>query len=143
MNQQPPAEALASHLINQTLTSILLLEQLSLVSPQDAALIRSKLPHASGPFPSLAGPASPHQRNELQSNFGSLNLGQGSLYANSQQQQPQHSPNAMTQYQSSGPSSMPPPLPTRHNGGEQRARALWDYNGKVGGTLCSAPPKRR
>lgn len=46
------ASTLATLLINQTLETISTLESLSVISPQDAALIRSKL-NPSGPFPSL------------------------------------------------------------------------------------------
>lgn len=50
---QGPASSLASHLINQIRSNLSLLEQLSVIQPQDADQIRTKLPPPGGPFPSL------------------------------------------------------------------------------------------
>ena len=58
---QGAASSLASHLINQIRSNLSLLEQLSVIQPQDADQIRTKLPPPNGPFPSLdAGGANTH-----------------------------------------------------------------------------------
>ena len=58
---QTPANALASHLISQIRSNLSLLEQLSVIQPQDADQIRTKLPPPNGPFPSLdSGAATGH-----------------------------------------------------------------------------------
>ncbi|KAK4688822.1 LAS seventeen-binding protein 1/2, partial [Tremellales sp. Uapishka_1] len=125
------SQALASHLISQTHSSILLLESLSLITPQDASLIRSRLPSPHGPLPSL----SPSQNTATQ------------LPPQAQAPQPQptspvkSSPNNFAPKDSWGTSWEPrqppplspgvPPLPARAptQTQEVRAKALWDYSG--------------
>jgi hypothetical protein len=116
----PPAQALATHLLNQTLASIALLEQLSLISSSDAHTIRSRLPSPTGPFPSL------NPSPDLSSSFGGLSVAPSSSFGHQQQQ-----PLTSSGWQSSPPAPGPPALPPRGRP-EQRARALWDYNGVVG-----------
>lgn len=120
----PPAQTLAAHLLNQTLASIALLEQLFVINSTDAHTIRSKLPSPTGPFPSLAPPP------DLSSSFGGLSVAPSSSFAHQSPplQQQQQSPSAGW-HTSSGPSG-PPALPPRGRP-EQRAKALWDYNGVV------------
>ena len=70
-----PANALASHLLTQTASAIAILESLNVINPQDANIIRSKLPSPSGPFPSLE-PASP--RHDMSASFQTLSMGTSS-----------------------------------------------------------------
>lgn len=117
----PPAQALATHLINQTLSSLSLLETLEIISRDDASRIRSMLPNAYGPFPSLNQPQSP----SISNNYSQLSVGPTSSPPQVTPQPmiqplPAHSQNALVP-------SIPPRAPMR----EIRARALWDYNGAV------------
>ena len=109
----PPAESLASHLVHQTLSSIALLESLSLVSPPDAQIIRSKLPSPNGPFPSLA--LAPHPSQDISTPFHGSDAGGAPSGSYGQQ-----------------PSVPTLPPRGRSHGPEVRARASWDYNGTVG-----------
>lgn len=122
----PHAHTLATHLINQTLSSIATLESLSVISASDAQLIRSKLPPPNGPFPSL------HAAQQNQSgSFGQMNVSGGaasSPYGGQQPQQYPSPPSHQMQPHSSG--SVVPALPPRGKP-ESRARALWDYSGTV------------
>jgi len=112
VHHTPPAEALAAHLINQTVHSVSILESLNLISPADARTIRAKLLSSAGPFPSLALPTQPE--SDISSSFGSLNVAGGS--------------SSLFGAQSSVP-SLPPR--GRLSGSETKARALWDYHGTV------------
>jgi hypothetical protein len=116
----PPAQALATHLINQTLSSLSVLETLNIISRDDASQIRSKLPNPYGPFPSLGAASSP----SATTSFGQLSLGPASPPPHQSSQQPPMPPmhNQMTVVP-----SIPPRAPQR----EVRARALWDYAGAV------------
>nr|ODN74263.1 hypothetical protein L203_06640 [Cryptococcus depauperatus CBS 7841] len=127
MATQHPAQAFASHLINQTLSSIALLESLSVVSPADASLIRQKLPSPTGPFPSLSS-SSPS------SSFANLNIVQSSPTPSWTVQHARED----TVHTSVNHGQHPPPmgqaapaLPPRQRSGlvEQRGKALWDFNG--------------
>ncbi|WVQ72370.1 hypothetical protein IAR50_001922 [Cryptococcus sp. DSM 104548] len=120
MAVQQPAHAFASHLINQTLSSIALLESLSIINPSDASLIRQKLPSPTGPFPSLA-PLSPS------ASFANLSITQSpSSWAVQHRDEPQQPQSVVS---TPGPA---PTLPPRQRPGhppEQRAKALWDFSG--------------
>jgi hypothetical protein len=116
----PPAQALATHLINQTLSSLSVLETLNIISRDDASQIRSKLPNPYGPFPSLEAVSSP----SVNASFGQLSL----------------APASPTRHQPSPQPPMPamhnqmalvPSIPPRTGPRETRARALWDYAGTV------------
>lgn len=126
-----PAQALATHLINQTLSSLSVLETLDVLSREDAALIRSKLPNPYGPFPSLQPSLNP----QITTSFGQLSVGPASPPP------PHISPQHTIQSPSPNPqSAMVPSLPARAPLRESRARALWDYNGTVRhdqGSSCS------
>jgi len=116
----PPAQALATHLINQTLSSLSVLETLNIISRDDASQIRSKLPNPYGPFPSLGAASSP----SANASFSQLSLGPASP--------PPHQPPSQTSIpplhnQMAVIPSLPPRAPSR----EVRARALWDYAGTV------------
>ncbi|CAD6575714.1 MAG: hypothetical protein TREMPRED_001477 [Tremellales sp. Tagirdzhanova-0007] len=118
-----PSSALAAHLINQTLSSVALLESLSLINPNDAQIIRSKLPSPSGPFPSHASPPQP----ELSNAFNSLNVSGGGV--------PPHG--RLSPYGSdSGSIPSLPPRGKTSQSPETRARALWDYHGTEGDDLA-------
>jgi hypothetical protein len=113
----PPAQALATHLINQTLSSLSVLETLNIISRDDASQIRSKLPNPYGPFPSLGAASSP----SANASFGQLSLGPVSPPPHQPTPQPpMHNQMAVIP-------SLPPRAPVR----EVRARALWDYAGAV------------
>ncbi|WWC62137.1 uncharacterized protein I303_104728 [Kwoniella dejecticola CBS 10117] len=131
MSQQP-AQAFASHLINQTLSSIALLESLSIINPADASLIRQKLPSPTGPFPSFA-PPSPS------SSFAGLNISQSptSWTVRHAREESIHSPpHQQQQVQAPPPQQAPAPsLPPRGKPAETRAKALWDFNGTEGDDL--------
>lgn len=118
----PPAQALATHLINQTLSSLSILETLEIVSRDDAAQIRSKLPNPYGPFHSLNRAQSP----QITQSFGQLAVGPASPPPHQTAPPPMiQSPSAV--HQSAVIPSLPPRAPMR----EVRARALWDYSGTV------------
>ncbi|WWD15598.1 hypothetical protein CI109_100020 [Kwoniella shandongensis] len=135
-----PAQAFASHLINQTLSSIALLESLSILNPVDASLIRQKLPSPTGPFPSLNPPAAPApaptagSSSSPSSSFSHLNLGNPASTSPSwtvRHAQEEVVPAQQPQGQGLGQA---PVLPPRGGGGrpgpqEIRAKALWDFNG--------------
>ncbi|ODN94170.1 hypothetical protein L198_05021 [Cryptococcus wingfieldii CBS 7118] len=114
-----PAQAFASHLINQTLSSIALLESLALLNPSDASLIRQKLPSPTGPFPSLA-PPSPS------ASFANLTVAQSpSSWAVQHRDDPsQQQPHSVAS--TPGPPTLPP---RQRPPAEQRAKALWDFSG--------------
>ncbi|WVF71327.1 hypothetical protein IAT40_006130 [Kwoniella sp. CBS 6097] len=140
-----PAQAFASHLINQTLSSIALLESLSLINSSDASLIRQKLPSPTGPFPSLNPPQSPS------SSFAGLNISQTSpsWTVRHAREDSVHSPVQTQQIppplsqQVQQPPIQPqqqqqpaaPSLPPRSRPAEIRAKALWDFNGTEGDDL--------
>lgn len=116
----PPSQALATHLINQTLSSLSVLETLNIISRDDASQIRSRLPNPYGPFPSLEPASSIHQ------SFSQLSV--TSVSPPRQQISPQPAtPQAHTQQNM----SLVPALPPRGAAKEVRARALWDYSGTV------------
>ena len=118
----PPAQALATHLINQTLSSLSVLETLEIISREDAARIRTMLPNAYGPFPSLNQPQSP----QISHNFSQLSVGPASPPPVQVSPQPSiQSPIGHPQ------NSLVPSLPARAPVRESRARALWDYSGAV------------
>ncbi|WVQ80839.1 hypothetical protein IAT38_002946 [Cryptococcus sp. DSM 104549] len=129
MSAQQPSQAFASHLINQTLSSIALLESLSVINSSDASLIRQKLPSPTGPFPSLNTAPSPS------SSFANLSITQNqgqpspSWTVQHARDESVHSPVSVNQ--PSGPSPGGPALPprARPGQGEQRAKALWDFSG--------------
>ena len=151
---QSPATSLASHLISQIRSNLSLLEQLSIIQPQDADQIRTKLPPPNGPFPSLdvaaghnsgngapgvSGNAvipsvsisSPHSPGHTQAQGQAQAQGQGGIEQgmarmglNHQQQQV----STPTQVQSAV--MAPPALPSRGSV-ENRAKAIWDYTGNV------------
>lgn len=116
----PPAQALATHLINQTLSSLSVLETLNIISRDDASQIRSKLPNPYGPFPALEAVTSP----SVNASFGQLSLAPASPPRHQPSPQPpmppMHSQMAVV-----------PSLPPRATPRETRARALWDYAGTV------------
>ena len=116
MSHVPPTHTLASHLVNQTLASISVLETLSLINPADAQLIKSKLPPANGPFPSLA------TQSDMSTSFANLNVSPSPSSPYDQKGQPYQQQN-----------QAPPTLPARSRPvTEVRAKALWDYHGAVG-----------
>ncbi|KAK8870109.1 hypothetical protein IAR55_000679 [Kwoniella newhampshirensis] len=138
------AQAFASHLINQTLSSIALLESLSLINPVDASLIRQKLPSPTGPFPSLVAPAT----TSPSSSFANLNINSsspswtvrhaqeeaattavGGSGGGSQQFSQQNQAQAQPQVQVQAPMLPPRGGGSRHEPPEVRAKALWDFSG--------------
>ncbi|WVQ67500.1 uncharacterized protein L199_005700 [Kwoniella botswanensis] len=137
MSQQP-AQAFASHLINQTLSSIALLESLSIINPTDASLIRQKLPSPTGPFPSL-NPPSPSPS----ASFAGLNISQSptSWTVRHAREDSTHSPPQRQPQIQAAPVQQPPQpapaplLPPRGRPAESRAKALWDFNGTEGDDL--------
>ncbi|ORX35749.1 SH3 domain-containing protein [Kockovaella imperatae] len=133
-NMDSPGHSLTSHLINQTLSSIAILESLNIVSAADAHLIRQKLPPASGPFPALdsQGPTHPQSSvSNLPGSFSSLNLNNPPSSPHDYRSPQAPLPSSQSQQFSQTPSSPypPPALPPRGRATESRARALWDYNG--------------
>jgi hypothetical protein len=114
----PPAQALATHLINQTLSSLSVLETLNIISRDDASQIRSRLPNPYGPFPSL--------EPSLHSSFSQLSVTPASPPRQQMSPQP---PTPQTHLQQN--LSLVPSLPPRVAPREVRARALWDYSGTV------------
>lgn len=123
-----PVQSLATHLINQTLNSIALLESLALISAPDAHLIRSKLPLASGPFSNLNPPlALPAQQHDLSPSFGGMTVGPSNSYdqqIRNSQQLPVTSPHpALPQRSRPAPSGV-------------RAKVLWDYSGSVSSLMA-------
>ncbi|KAL0253955.1 hypothetical protein I308_101334 [Cryptococcus tetragattii IND107] len=124
MATQQPAQAFASHLINQTLSSIALLESLSLINSADASLIRQKLPSPTGPFPSLS-PPSPS------SSFANLTIAQSSPTSSWTVQHARDDSSANSPSNNMQSSAPAPVLPPRQKFGpaERRAKALWDFNG--------------
>ena len=121
----PPAQALATHLINQTLSSLSVLETLNIISRDDASQMRSRLPNPYGPFPSLGAPSSP----SATTSFGQLSLGPASPPPHQPSPQPPMPP---MHHQMAIVPAIPPRVPQR----EVRARALWDYAGAVSRTSC-------
>ncbi|ORY32857.1 SH3 domain-containing protein [Naematelia encephala] len=124
------AQTLATHLLNQTLASISLLESLSIISATDAHTIRSKLPPPTGPFPSLDPPQQSTQQQppqqDLSTSFGNLAVVPG--------------PSSPYDSRQALPPSNQPPLPSlpprsRPNQ-ESRAKALWDYRGNEADDLA-------
>ena len=113
MSTPEQTQALVTHLLNQTLSTISTLESLRVISQADAHAIRAKLPSPTGPFPSFDRGTSPAPAHGTQ--FGGLNVPGG--------------PSAPVPPYTSQPSA-PPALPPRAPV-EQRARALWDYGGTV------------
>lgn len=139
MAAQQPAQALASHLVSQTLASVGLLETLHLISAADATEIRNRLPNPYTTFPSLAMNASPAGIMGGMQNMAISNpLAQPQLQSPIQ---PHMSPVQshmspvqahMSPVQAHVPGPALParnPLPPAPAYNEQRARALWDYNG--------------
>jgi len=129
MASPQPSQALASHLISQTLASVALMEQLQLITADDAATIRARLPNAYGTFPQLnsatapvTSPTSPVAGNvaAMTSQMNSMNMNNTSntvspaIQAAAQRQAP------------SLPQRQPIPAVTDT---QPRARALWDYSG--------------
>ena len=108
MNSTSSAQALAAHLIGQTLGSVALLESLSFITPSDARAIRSRLSLPAGPSPAAAL----LPQADLTSSFGSIDV-------------------AGVPSSSYGQPSIPS-LPKRNSGFGIKARALWDYGGTVG-----------
>ncbi|WWC89172.1 uncharacterized protein L201_004090 [Kwoniella dendrophila CBS 6074] len=135
---QQPAQAFASHLINQTLSSIALLESLSIINSADASLIRQKLPSPTGPFPSLAPPSPTSsfaglqisQTQSPQASWTIRHAREESVHSPPQQQQ-QIQPPAPQQPHVQPPA---PSLPPRGRP-EVRAKALWDFSGTEGDDL--------
>jgi hypothetical protein len=118
-----PAQALATHLINQTLSSLSVLETLNIISRDDASQIRSKLPNPYGPFPSLETASSP----SINTSFSQLAVGPASP-------PPQQSSSQVQMPPMHNQMAVVPALPARTGPQETRARALWDYAGTV--RLC-------
>lgn len=131
MATNQPAQALASHLVSQTLSSVGLLETLNLITPADAAEIRNRLPNPYTTFPSLAmntntNPSSPTPAAAgAGAGVGALVGGMQNM-AVSNYQPPAQSPVAHSPVVPALPARSPAPAPAYN---EQRARALWDYNG--------------
>ncbi|BEJ11026.1 hypothetical protein CspHIS471_0104480 [Cutaneotrichosporon sp. HIS471] len=137
MTSQQPAQALASHLVSQTLASVGLLETLQLITPTAANEIRSRLPNPYTQFPSLASapvasvtPASPPLA--IVSGMAGMNMNQPNQPVSPPQQFTAPAP-AFQAAHVPGPALPPRNTPPGHN--EQRARALWDYNGADPGDL--------
>ncbi|KAK1924104.1 SH3 domain-containing protein [Papiliotrema laurentii] len=123
-----PAQTLATHLLNQTLSSIAILETLNVINASDAHLIRSKLPSPTGPFPSLAAPLPAPAPQDLAQSFGGLSVNPTNAYAQNQPTSPQQHYQSPTHSFQPPPAPAPPSLPPRARS-EQRAKALWDYSG--------------
>lgn len=126
MATQQPAQAFASHLINQTLSSIALLESLSLINSADASLIRQKLPSPTGPFPSLSPPSPSNS-------FANLTIAQSSPTSSWTVQHARDDNSSNSPSNSMQPSASAPALPPRQRSepAERRAKALWDFSGTV------------
>ncbi|XAO22554.1 hypothetical protein I312_101327 [Cryptococcus bacillisporus CA1280] len=124
MATQQPAQAFASHLINQTLSSIALLESLSLINSADASLIRQKLPSPTGPFPSLSPPSPSNS-------FANLTIAQSSPTSSWTVQHARDDSSANSPSNNMQSSAPAPTLPPRQKLGpaERRAKALWDFSG--------------
>ncbi|WOO82593.1 Protein kinase C and casein kinase substrate in neurons 2 protein [Vanrija pseudolonga] len=121
--QQQPAQALASHLVAQTLSSVALLENLGLVTAADAQVIRSKLPNPYATFPQLAAaattttsPASPAAAS-LASPLANLNLNNNNTPPIA----------AVSPPPAAAPVAAPPPF--NPDDTKARGRAIWDYAG--------------
>jgi hypothetical protein len=126
MAAQQPAQALASHLVSQTLASVGLLETLQLISPADANEIRTRLPNPYTQFPALAmnAPVPPAGATHtgIVGGMAGMNL------QSPQFNQPQSPPAQAQPAHVPGPALPPRNTPPAYSN-EVRARALWDYNG--------------
>lgn len=147
MASQPPTQALAQHLVSQTLASVALMESLQLINAADAAAIRQHLPNAYDTFPQLSAGATPAapDANMTHNAYGApgglagsmQNLSIGGGGAGYQPPAPggyqvQQTPVPVAAAATvAAPVRATPPLPARHGAGsnEVHARALWDYNG--------------
>ncbi|WVR06891.1 hypothetical protein IAU60_003927 [Kwoniella sp. DSM 27419] len=140
-----PAQAYTSHLINQTLSSVALLESLGIIPPTDASLIRQKLPSPTGPFPSLSPPSptsafsglsiGPSQSQDQLNRSWTVQHARGdSVTVGSQQggqgqgQSQSSYQNQLQLHQAAGPPAAPS-LPPRARPTEPRGEALWDFTG--------------
>jgi hypothetical protein len=122
MSSQAPAQTLAAHLVSQTLSSVAVLEQLNIITADDAATIRARLPNQYATFPQLAAApaaaavASPYSPvNNVSAMTNQLNtLAVSPTVAPAARQSP----------------GLPPrqPVPAATDT-QPRARALWDYSG--------------
>lgn len=119
--QQQPAQALASHLVAQTLSSVALLENLGLVTAADAQVIRSKLPNPYATFPQLAAPATTSPTSPA---AGIANL---SLNNNNNHNTPPAAPVSAVSPPPAAPVAAPAPF--NPDDGKARGRAIWDYAG--------------
>ncbi|WRT66527.1 uncharacterized protein IL334_003486 [Kwoniella shivajii] len=140
MSSQQSAQAFASHLINQTISSIALLESLSIISSSDASVIRQRLPPPTGPFPSLTqNQAQNLSTTSPTTSFAGLNMNNSSPSSwtvrhardDSIQSQPHHQ-QIQSQPQLQQPpahTNQAPTLPPRGRPAEIRAKALWDFSG--------------
>ena len=137
-----PAQTLATHLLNQTLSSIAILETLNVINASDAHLIRSKLPSPTGPFPSLTAPLPAPAPQDLAQSFGGLSVNPTNAYAQNQPTSPQQHYQSPTHSFQPPPAPAPPSLPPRARS-EQRAKALWDYSGAVGWVMPGNLLRRR
>ncbi|KAL1409130.1 hypothetical protein Q8F55_005957 [Vanrija albida] len=130
MAQQQPAQALASHLVAQTLSSVALLENLGLVSAADAQVIRGKLPNPYATFPQLAAPEAATSPTTSPAP-ASLDAGVANLSLNKASNGPAtFSPPAST-FSPPAAAISPPPAaaPANPDDGKARGRAIWDYAG--------------
>jgi hypothetical protein len=113
----PQSAQLVTHLLTQTASTLALLESLCVISAEDAQVIKSRLPNAYGPFPSLE-PAAIAAPAPVQSPIPSLpprgekppDVGMGQLTVRD---------------------PPPPPMQLQGNNNTPHARALWDYRGNV------------
>lgn len=118
----PQSAQLVTHLLTQTTSTLALLESLRVISADDAQVIKSRLPNAYGPFPSLEAVIAPAPvPAPVQSPVPSLpprsdkplDVGMGQL--------------AVTVRDPPAP----PPVQLQATGLVPHARALWDYRGNV------------
>lgn len=122
---QQPGQALASHLISQTVSSVALMETLGLISTDDAAAIRSRLPSPYTPFPALAV-SSPQPPATPTTNYAVPGYGNSGFGASTASNNFGANPSPT----SPAGARIVPSLPPRHvPDTTQRAKALWDYSG--------------
>ncbi|GMK58410.1 hypothetical protein CspeluHIS016_0504420 [Cutaneotrichosporon spelunceum] len=129
-----PAQALASHLVSQTLASVGLLETLQLITPADATEIRARLPNPYTQFPALATPAANTSQAGVVASMDRMNISPPAQPVQPVQpaQSPVHTPAPFQATPFQGPHVPGPTLPPRYAtppSNEKQARALWDYNG--------------
>ena len=139
-----PAQTLASHLVSQAIASVSLLESLAIISAEDAAVIRSKLPSATSTFPTL------ESGEDISRRLSNLTVNSNAPSQTTTHSTPQTT-SAPVRHQMVSPAVQPqrtvspaqsPPLMTAQShrtslpmvpqpAVEDRAQALWDYAGVV------------